>query len=109
MVTHCFKEVVAVFRKLLFEEKNCELPFPKIDKLQMKNLKMVKIKYYQEFLDRQNQHLKNPIIEDKNKNLAINYNPDWDADQNESRVSHYELSTNKNNILNHITWKMSIL
>ncbi|CAI6371132.1 unnamed protein product [Macrosiphum euphorbiae] len=84
MVTHCFKEVVAAFRKLLFEEKNCELPFPKIGKLQIKN-KMVKMKYYQEFLDRQNQHLKNRIIEDKNKNQAINYNPDWDADQYESR------------------------
>ncbi|XP_060856924.1 uncharacterized protein LOC132934603 [Metopolophium dirhodum] len=84
MVTHCFKEVVAAFRKLLFEEKNCELPFPKIGKLQIKN-KMVKMKYYQEFLDRQNQHLKNRIMEDKNKNQAINYNPDWDADQYESR------------------------
>jgi len=96
MVTHCFKEVVAAFRKLLFEEKNCELPFPKIGKLQIKN-KMVKMKYYQEFLDRQNQHLKNRITEDKNKNQPINYNPDWDADQYESRVSYYELSTNKNN------------
>jgi len=95
MVTHCFKEVVAAFRKLLFEEKNCELPFPKIGKLQIKN-KMVKMKFYQEFLERQNQHLKNRMVENKNKNKAINYNPDWDADQYESRVSYYELSTSKN-------------
>lgn len=94
-MTHCFKEVVAAFRKLLFEEKNCELPFPKIGKLQIKN-KVVKMKYYQEFLERQNQHFKNRIIEDKNKNQAINYNPNWDVDQYESRVSYYELCANKN-------------
>jgi len=33
----------------------------------------------------------------RNKNQAFNYNPDWDAGQYESRVSYYELSTNKNN------------
>jgi len=76
MVTHCFKEVVAAFRKLLFEEKNCELPFPKIGKLQIKN-KMVKMKYYQEFLERQNQHLENHMmVEDKIKKQSFNYNPD---------------------------------
>ena len=97
MVTHCFKEVVAAFRKLLFEEKNCELPFPKIGKLQIKN-KMVTMKYYQEFLERQNQHLKNYMVENKKKNQAFNYDPDWDADQYKSIVSYYELRTNKNNL-----------
>ncbi|KAL5241812.1 hypothetical protein ACI65C_009222 [Semiaphis heraclei] len=84
MVNHCFKEVVAAFRKLLFENKNCELPFPKIGKLRIKN-KIVTMKYYEEFIERQNKHFKNRMVKDKKKNQAVNYNPDWDADQYESR------------------------
>lgn len=86
MVTHCFKEVVVAFRKCLFEEKNCELPFPKIGKLQIKN-KTVTMKFYTEFLERQNQHFKNRMDEEQKKMQAINYDPDWDADQYENRVS----------------------
>lgn len=89
MVTHGFKDIVAVFRKLLYEEKNCELPFPKIGKLQIKN-KVVTMKFYREFLDRQNQLLKNRTENEKKNFRAIShYNPNWDADQYENQVNKY--------------------
>lgn len=86
MVTHCFKEVVTAFRKLLYEEKNCELPFPKIGKLQVKN-KTVTMKFYKEFMDRQNQNLKNFTADEIKKHQVKSYNPDWDIDQYEKQVS----------------------
>lgn len=86
MVTHCFKEVVTAFKKLLYEEKNCELPFPKIGKLQVKN-KRVTMKFYQEFIDRQNQNLKNFTANEMKKHQVKSYNPNWDADQYEKQVS----------------------
>jgi hypothetical protein len=86
MVSHCYNEVVVAFKKLLYEEKNCELPFPKIGKLQIKN-KMVTMKYYQEFLERQDRVFKNQMLENRKKNKAIYYLPDWNADQFEKQVS----------------------
>jgi hypothetical protein len=85
MATHCFNEVVTAFRKLLFEEKDCELPFPKIGKLQVKN-KTVVMKFYQEFLERQNQYLKHRTEEEKKKLQSANYNPNWNADQFKNQV-----------------------
>lgn len=85
MVTDCLKEVVVAFRKLLFEEKNCELPFSKIGKLQIKN-KKVTMKFYQEFLDKRNQNWKNRMDNEKIKLEATQYDPDWDADQYEYPV-----------------------
>lgn len=86
MVTHCFKEVVTAFRKLLYEEKNCELPFPRIGKLQVKN-KTVTLRFYQEFLERQVQHLKDRTGEERKQYQATSYNPDWDAYQYENQVN----------------------
>lgn len=86
MATHCFNEVVSAFRKLLFEEKDCELPFPKIGKLQVKN-KTVKMKFYQEFLERQNQYFKHRTEEEKRKLQSESYNPDWNADQYKNHVN----------------------
>lgn len=86
MVTHCFKEVMTAFRKLLHEEKNCELPFSKIGKLQVKN-KMVTMQFYQEFLERQNQNLKDRTEEEKKNYHCTDYNPDWNADQYKNQVS----------------------
>lgn len=85
MVTDCFKEVVTAFRKLLYEKKNCELPFSNIGKLQIKN-NLVTMKFYREFLERQNQYLKNRTEEEKNKFQATSFNPDWDADLYENQV-----------------------
>lgn len=83
MVIHCFKEVVTAFKNLLYEEKNCELPFPKIGKLQIKN-KIVTMKFYREFLDRYNQTLKNRL---KDQNKTVDYDPNWDAYQYKRQVS----------------------
>lgn len=85
MVTHCFKEVVIAFKKLLHEEKNCELPFPKIGKLQVRN-KIVTMKFYQEFLDNQNQKLRIYTENEKKKYRATSYNPDCDVDQYKNEV-----------------------
>lgn len=87
MVTQCFKDVVTAFRKLLHEEKNCELPFPKIGKLQVKN-KVVTMKFYQEFLEKQNEQLKAYTENEKQKHRAANYDPDWGVDRyNKNKVS----------------------
>lgn len=83
MVTHCFKEVVTAFKQLLYEEKNCELPFPKIGKLQIKN-KIVTMKFYREFLDRYNQSLKNRVAD---QNKTADYDPNWDAYLYKKQVS----------------------
>lgn len=88
MVTHCFKNVVTAFRKLLHEEKNCELPFPKIGKLQVKN-KIVTMKFYQEFLEKQNQQLSTYTENEKKKYRATTYNPDGNVDQYKNEVSHF--------------------
>ncbi|VVC42662.1 Domain of unknown function DUF4496 [Cinara cedri] len=83
MVTDCFKEVVVAFRRLLFEERDCELPFSKIGKLQIKN-KTATMKFYQEFLDKQNKNWKNRMEIEKKKHQSVNnYEPDWDTDQYE--------------------------
>lgn len=84
MVTNCFKEVVTAFRKLLYENKNCELPFSQIGKLQIKN-KIITMKFYQEFLERQNQNLKEQMEENKK------HYSDWNADQSEYQVNFYLL------------------
>lgn len=86
MVNHCFKEVVVAFRKLLYEEKNCELPFPKVGKLQIKN-KIVTMKFYQEFLDRQNLNVMIRMEDEKVKFQVASYNPNWDIDQYENKVN----------------------
>lgn len=92
MVIHCFKEVVAAFRKLLYEEKNCELPFSKIGKLQVKN-KTVIMKFYREFVERQNQFLKSRTENDKKIYQDTNsYNPDWDVDQYDYKVNNYQFA-----------------
>jgi len=88
MVTHCFQEVVAAFKKLLYEEKNCELPFPKIGKLQIKN-KIVTMKFYKEFIERQTQHLKRQMEDVIKQTQAMDYNPIWDADQHDYPVFFY--------------------
>eukprot|EP00102_Acyrthosiphon_pisum_P015082 XP_008185475.1 PREDICTED: uncharacterized protein LOC100574180 [Acyrthosiphon pisum] len=62
------------------------------------------MEYYQDFLDRQNQHLKNRIIEDKNKNQAINYNPDWDANHMKADV---ETTVLRN--VNHLSSGVSVV
>lgn len=80
MVNHCFKEVVVAFRRLLYEGKNCELPFPKIGKLQVKN-KIVAMKFYKEFLDRQNLNVMARMEDEKNKSQMANYNPNLDLGQ----------------------------
>ncbi|KAF0761801.1 Uncharacterized protein FWK35_00013435 [Aphis craccivora] len=84
MVIDYYKEVVSSFKKLLNEEKNCELPFPKIGKIKIKN-KMVTMNFYQEFLERQNKNFKKRIVANRKKNQAIYYDPDWNAHQFENR------------------------
>lgn len=85
MVSDCFKDVVVAFRKLLYEERDCELPFSKIGKLQIKN-KTVTMKFYQEFLDKQNQNWKNRVDNEKKKHQAASYDPDWDTNHYEFQV-----------------------
>ncbi|KAE9537616.1 hypothetical protein AGLY_006639 [Aphis glycines] len=84
MVIDYYKEVVSSFKKLLSEEKNCELPFPKLGKIKIKN-KMVTMNFYQEFLERQNKNFKKQIVANRKKNQAISYDPDWNAHQFENR------------------------
>lgn len=84
-VTDCFKDVVVAFRKLLYKERDCELPFSKIGKLQIKN-KTVTMKFYQEFLDEQNKNWKNRMDNEKKTHQGASYDPDWDADHYEFQV-----------------------
>lgn len=87
-VTHCFQEVVDAFKKLLYEEKDCELPFSKIGKLQIKN-KTVTMKFYRDFMERQNQNLKNRTNDEKRLFQSVVYNPNWNAGQYENQVNYY--------------------
>ncbi|XP_050439767.1 coiled-coil domain-containing protein 81-like [Adelges cooleyi] len=80
MVQHCLKEVVTAFKKLLYEQKNCELPFPRIGKLQVKNKKVV-MRFYRQFLDRQNEYMQDRMEARKNRYKATSYDPNWDRDQ----------------------------
>jgi len=87
MVIDYYKEVVSSFKKLLSEGKNCEFPFPKIGKIRIKN-KMVTMNFYQEFLDRQNKIFKKQIVANREKNQAIDCDPDLNTHQFENRVSY---------------------
>ncbi|CAH1711294.1 unnamed protein product [Aphis gossypii] len=83
MVIDYYKEVVSSFKKLLSEGKNCELPFPNIGKIRIKN-KIITMNFYQEFLERQSKNFKNQIVA-REKNQAIYYDPDWNTNQFENR------------------------
>jgi len=90
MVIDYYNEVVSTFKKLLSEGKNCELPFPKIGKIRIKN-KMVTMNFYQEFLERQNENFKKQIVANREKNQVVNCDPDLNTHQYENQVSCYEL------------------
>lgn len=87
-VTTCFESVLEAFRKLLHEEKDCELPFPKIGKLQVKN-KYITMKFYREFLEKQNQNLVDRMECEKKSYHALSYSPNSDANEYEKQVNYY--------------------
>jgi len=49
MVSKCFKKIEESLRRLLNKELDCELPFPKIGKLQIRN-KIVNMIFYRDYL-----------------------------------------------------------
>ncbi|XP_050528081.1 uncharacterized protein LOC126898184 [Daktulosphaira vitifoliae] len=96
MVTHCYKEVITAFRKLLYEEKNCELPFPRIGKLQVKN-KKITMKFYLEFLEKQNENLINSTEAKKKKYYETCYHPR--RDQKRYKLNNSERPYTGNSII----------
>jgi len=47
------------------------------------------MKFYQEFLDKQNQHLRTYTENEKKKYRATTYNPDGNVDKYKNEVSHF--------------------